>query len=60
MTLRAKVWLALAVLFTLVNLAGGIYAVLHGELLHTCIHAVLVLVGQYFVWRLLPKRTTSY
>ena len=60
MTRRHKLWLAVAVIFTLVNLGGGVYAAVQGALLHTCIHAVLVLLGEYVVWRLLPRRVANY
>ena len=60
MTRRSKVWLVLAAIFTLVNLAGGIVAAWEGELLHTGIHAVLVLLGQYAMWRLVPRRVAGY
>jgi hypothetical protein len=55
MTRRSKVWLVVAVLFTLVNLAGAGIAAADGELLHTCIHVALLLLGAYFVWRLAPR-----
>ena len=57
MTRRSKVWLVAAVLFTLVNVAGGVYAAVQGELLHTGVHAALVLLGAYFVRRLIPRRS---
>ena len=60
MTRSAKVWWVVAMLFTLVNLAGEVYAAMQWEVLHACIHAVLMLVGVYFVWRLAPGRAESY
>jgi len=57
---RSRVWLVVAVLFTLVNAAGGMYAALRGELLHTGIHAGLVYLGAYLVWRLAPRRVEHY
>jgi hypothetical protein len=56
MTRRHTVWLVVAVLFTLVNVGGGIYAALQGELLHTLVHAGLLLVGATVVRRLAPGR----
>ena len=56
MTRRSKVWLVLAVLFTFVNLAGGVFAAWAGELLHTGAHAGLMLLGASLVWRLAPRR----
>jgi hypothetical protein len=60
MTRRSKIWLVVAVLFTIVNLAGGVMAALAGEVLHAGLHAGLVLVGEFFVWRLTPRRVASY
>jgi hypothetical protein len=56
MTRRSKVGLVVAVLFTLVNLAGVGFAAAAGELLHAGIHLVLLIPGAYFVWRFAPKR----
>jgi len=56
MTRRSTVWLVVAVLFTGVNLAGGVYAAMLGELLHAGIHIGLLLPGAYLVWRLAPGR----
>ncbi len=55
MTRLSKVWLALAVLFVLVNLGGVGIAAVRGELLHTGIHVLLLLPGAYVVWRLAPR-----
>ena len=52
MTRRSKVWLVVAVLFTFLNFAGGVFAAAQGELLHTSTHAGLLLLGAYLVWRL--------
>ena len=56
MTRRPKLWLAVAVLFSLVNFAGGVIAAARGELLHAGTHAGLLLLGAYLVWRLAPRR----
>ena len=55
MTRRSKVWLVLAALFTLVNLAGVPMAAVAGEGPHTAVHVVLTLLGAYLVWRLAPR-----
>ena len=55
MTRRAKIWRVVAVLFLVGNLAGGVVAALDGELLHTGVHAGLLLLGAYLVWRLAPR-----
>lgn len=46
----------MAVLFILGNLGGGVVAALEGELLHAGMHAGLLLLGVYGVWRLAPRR----
>ncbi|HEX5830823.1 MAG TPA: hypothetical protein VFY16_07590 [Gemmatimonadaceae bacterium] len=60
MTRRSKVWLAVAVLFIVVNVIGAVMAALQGELLHTGMHVALVLLGEYFVWRLAARRVAHY
>ena len=55
MTRRSKVWLVVAVLFTLFNFGGGVFAAAQGELVHTGIHAGLLLLGAYLVWQLAPR-----
>ncbi len=55
MTRRSKVWLTVAVLFIVVNVAGGVFAAAQGELLHTGIHAGLA----YLMWRLALRRDAS-
>jgi hypothetical protein len=55
MTRRSKVWLA--VLFILINFAGGVYAAAEGELLHAGVHAGLLLLGAYAVGRLARRRS---
>jgi hypothetical protein len=60
MTRCSKVWLALAAFFLVGNLAGGLYAAVQGELLHAGGHVALVLIAEYVVLRLLPRRVASY
>jgi hypothetical protein len=50
MSRRAKIWLAVAVLFTLVNLGGAVYAAFGGERLHAGAHVALTLLGAILVW----------
>lgn len=59
MTRGMKIWWVVAVLFSLVNLVAEVFAAARWEVLHACIHALLLLVGVYFVWRLGPWRTAS-
>lgn len=56
MTRRARILWIVAILFTLVNLAGEIYAAMRWEWIHASIHGVLFVVGLFFVWRLAPRR----
>lgn len=60
MNRRSRIWLVVAVLFTLANLAGGWIAAAQGELLHTGIHAGLMLLGAIVVLLLAPRRAGSY
>jgi hypothetical protein len=55
MTRRSKLWLVLAALFTLLNLAGVPMAAAAGERLHTAAHVGLMLLGAFLVWRLAPR-----
>jgi hypothetical protein len=59
MTRGVKVWWVAAVLFSLVNLVAEVFAAARLEVLHACIHALLLLVGVYFVWQLAPWRTVT-
>ena len=52
MTRHPKRWLVVAVLFTLINLGGGVYAAVLGEGLHAAVHFVLLLVGAAWISRL--------
>jgi hypothetical protein len=57
---RSRIWLVVAVPFLLINIGGGAYSAWQGEWVHTGIHAVLALLGEYWVWRLTTRRTASY
>lgn len=52
MTRRFDAWMVGAVLFTLVNIGGGIYAAMLDEPMHAAVHAGLTLVGVYLMLRL--------
>lgn len=60
MTRATKVWLVVAVLFVFVNLAGAGIAAARGEWIHTGVHACLLLLGEYAVWRLARRRVVRY
>lgn len=55
MTRRSKIWLALASLFTLVNVGGAGFAAAGAEGLHAATHVGLAFVGAYFMWRLVRR-----
>ncbi|HET7187097.1 MAG TPA: hypothetical protein VFI52_03035 [Gemmatimonadaceae bacterium] len=57
---RTRVWWGVAVLFTLINLAGGVWAFMVGEPVHCGIHAGLTVLGAYLTFRLAPRRVDSY
>lgn len=59
MTRRRMVWLVVAVVFTAVNFVAGVVAAAEGEPLHAALHAGLLLLGAYSVWRLSPARYGS-
>lgn len=52
----SRVWWVLALLFTLVNVAGAVWAAAAGEVMHFTIHLVLGLAAMPFVWWLAPMR----
>ena len=60
MTRRSRIWLAIAVLFSLANLAGAVIALTDGELLHTALHVVLMLLGSVAVSRIATRSVTAY
>lgn len=53
---RFTVGLVLAVLFTLVNIGGGVYAGVMGEMRHAGLHIVLAAVGIYLTSVLAARR----
>jgi hypothetical protein len=55
MTRRAKVWRAIAALFTVANVGGAVVAILEGEPLHAAVHVAL-LVATYVAWRIVARR----
>jgi hypothetical protein len=56
MTRRSKIWLVVAVLFGIANLAGAGFAAAQGEVHHAATHIGLALLGAYAVWWLAPRR----
>ena len=59
MTRRSTIWMGVAVVFCLVNLAGAVMAALAGERRHAATHAVLALVGAYYARRIWARRTPT-
>ena len=57
---RSKRWLAIAAIFTVGNLAGGVVAAAQGEIMHASVHAGLMLLGAVWVWLLAARRDTSH
>ena len=53
---RFTIGLVLAALFTLVNIGGGVYAGMMGEVRHAGLHVVLALVGAYVTWLVAVRR----
>lgn len=53
---RVSVGLVLAVLFTLVNIGGGVYAGVLGEVRHAGLHFVLAIVGFYLARLVIARR----
>jgi hypothetical protein len=45
-----------AVLFTLVNAGGAVYAAARAEVPHALVHVGLMLVGAFLTWRLMPRK----
>ena len=54
-TRRSKLWLTVASLFTFINLGGAGVAAASGEGLHAAAHVGLMLLGAYFMWRLVRR-----
>jgi hypothetical protein len=57
MTRRSRIWLVVAALFSLINVAGAVFAAARREWLHAGTHIGLALLGAYAVWWLAPSRT---
>jgi hypothetical protein len=59
MTRRSKIWLVVAVLFTVINAIGAVPAFLAGELSHAGVHVVLTFVGAYYVRRIWSREVSG-
>ena len=55
MTRRTKIWLTVATLFTLVNVAGGVWAARLSEGMHAGLHVVLAVVGAWWMTRIMSR-----
>jgi hypothetical protein len=49
---RTRIWLAVAVVFSLANLGGAAVGAAQGELVHTLVHVVLLVFGAFAAYRL--------
>jgi hypothetical protein len=56
---RKKIWLAVAGLFTLINVGGAAWAGVEGQALHAASHVVGTLLGAFWVWWLLSRPTVE-
>jgi hypothetical protein len=56
MTRRSMMWTAAAVIYTVVNVGGAVYAIVMAEPLHAALHVVLLLVGARVWSRYGPAR----
>ncbi len=53
---RSRAWKMVAVLFLGVNIAGAVVALVAGELQHTGVHVLLIVITAGLMWRLFPRR----
>jgi hypothetical protein len=61
MTRRSVLWRVGAVIFTVVNVAGAVYAYAMGEPPHATVHVLLLALGAsaYVIWRLVSMARRS-
>jgi hypothetical protein len=55
MTRRSKIWLAVATLFTLINIGGAVFAAAGGEGLHAAVHIALAALGGFYLSNVLSR-----
>ena len=60
MSRRTRIWMVVAVIFTLVNLGGAVAAAFAGEVMHAATHAGLIVATAVVVWRLVPRRAVNH
>ena len=56
---RSIFWPVLAVIFTLGNIAGAVYAAALGEIRHAGLHVLLTVAGAVVSWALISSRRTE-
>jgi len=56
---RISVGLVLAVLFTLANVAGAVYAGMLDEVRHAGLHVALAVLGAYGTWLIVARRRAA-
>src|SRR5512140_3341124 len=59
MTRRTKIWLGVAVVFTIINVAGAVWAGMMGEVPHCLLHVGLTLAGMVWMWWLVARARTT-
>jgi hypothetical protein len=59
MTRWTKIWLAIAVLFSLANVAGGVYAAYLHEVPHAGVHIALAFVGAILAWMIVARARST-
>jgi hypothetical protein len=57
MSRRTKIWLAVASIFTLINIGGAVVAAVWAEAMHTAVHVALAAAGVWLVRRLIRRGT---
>jgi len=53
---RSITWPILALIFTLGNIAGAVYAAAMGEMRHASLHVMLTFAGAWLTWQLFARR----
>ncbi len=53
---RSMIWLVLALIFTIGNVAGIAWAASMGELRHAMTHVALAIAGAWLTWELIARR----
>ena len=60
MSRRARFWMVVAVVFTLVNLGGAVFAALTGEVTHSLTHVGMLVATAVLLHRFMPRAAANY